>query len=127
MMGSMSEIVVKAVSITVTIIVEISMLRVVMSISVLSVESRVELAMMAESVISKSMFNSMLFVSVFLMLNTMWISFKAMSILKTVWMVLLMAIWMVTIETMSIRAIVVVHRCMMWGIMVSHMGSKCIL
>jgi hypothetical protein len=127
MMGSMSEIVVKAVSITVTIIVEISMLRVVMSISVLSVESRVELAMMAESVISKSMFNSMLFVSVFLMLNTMWISFKAMSILKTVWMVLLMAIWMVTIETMSIRAIVVVHRCMMWGIMVSHMGSQCVL
>jgi hypothetical protein len=123
MMGSMSEIVVKAVSITVTIIVEISMVRVVMSISVLSVESRVELAMMAESVISKSMFNSMLFVSVFLMLNTMWISFKAMSILKTVWMVLLMAIWMVTIETMSIRAIVMVHRCMMWGIMVSHMGS----
>jgi hypothetical protein len=126
-MGSMSEIVVKAVSITVTIIVEISMLRVVMSISVLSVESRVELAMMAESVISKSMFNSMLFLSVFLMLNTMWISFKAMSILKTVWMVLLMAIWMVTIETMSIRAIVVVHRCMMWGIMVSHMGSQCVL
>jgi hypothetical protein len=127
MMGSMSEIVVKAVSITVTINVGISMVRVVMSISVLSVESRVELAMMAESVISKSMFNSMLFVSVFLMLNTMWISFKAMSILKTVWMVLLMAIWMVTIETMSIRAIVVVHRCMMWGIMVSHMGSQCVL
>ena len=126
-MGGMSEIVVKAVSIPVTIIVEISLVRVVMSISVLSVESRMELAMMPESVISKSMINSMLFVSVILMLNTMWVSIKAMSILKAVWMVLLMTIWMVTIETMSIRAIVVVHRCMVWGIMVSHVGSQCVL
>ena len=123
----MSEIVVKAVSITVMIIMEISMVRIVMSISVLSMESRMELAMMAESVISKSMINSMLFVSVVFMVNAMWVSIKAMSILEAVWMMLLMAIWMVTIETMSIRAIVVVHRCMMWGIMVSHVGSQCVL
>ena len=96
-MGGMSKIVVKAVSITMMIIVEITMMRIVMSISVLSVESRMEIAMMTESVLSKSMIDSMLFMSVVVMINTVWVAIKAVSILEVVWVVLLMAKRMRTI------------------------------
>ena len=126
-MGGMSKIVVKAVSITMMIIVEIAMMRIVVTIPVLSMESWMELAMMAECMFSESMIDSMLFMSVVFMINTVWVSIKAMSILKAVRMMLLMTKLMVITETVSIRAIVVVHRCVVWGIMVSHVGSICIL
>ena len=102
-MGGMSEIMVKAVSISMMIIVEISMMRIVMPISVLSMESVMEISMMAEiamvaeSAVTKSMINSMLFMFVIFTVHAVWVSIKAMSILEVVWMVLLMAKRMRTI------------------------------
>ena len=147
-MGGMSEVVVKAVSISMMIIVEISMMRIVMPISVLSMESVMEISMMAEiamvaeSAVTKSMINSMLFMSVIFTVHAVWVSIKAMSILEVVWMVLLMSKRMRTIPIIcteipkivtislshTVRALlVVVHRCVVWGIVVSHVGSQCIL
>ena len=104
----------------------VTMVVIVVAITMLSVESMMEEIIMSKSMLSKAVVDAMLSVSPVVFADTMWVSIKAMSIVKAVRMVLLKTEWMVTFEPM--RGVVVVHRSMMlWSFMVARVGIKCVL
>ena len=104
----------------------VTMVVIVVAITMLSMESMMEEIIMSKSMLSKAMIDTML--SVFLMVfsDTMWVSVKAMSVVKAVRMVLFETEWMVTFESMW--GVVVVHWSMMlWSFMVARVSIKCVL
>ena len=102
------------------------MVVIVVAITMLSVESMMEEIIMSKSMLSKAVVDAMLSVSPVVFADTMWVSIKAMSIVKAVRMVLLKTEWIVTFEPMC--GVVVVHRSMMlWSFMVARVGIKCVL
>ena len=106
--------------------VTVTMVVIVVAITMLSVESMTEEFIMSKSMLSKAVIDAMLTVFPMVFSDTMWISIKAMAIVKAVRMVLLKAEWMMTF--VSMRGIVVVHRSMMlWGFMMARMGIKFVL
>ena len=106
--------------------VTVTMVVIVVAITMLSVESMMEEIIMSKSMLSKAVVDTMPSMSPVVFSNTMWVSIKAMSIVKAVRMVLLKTEWMVAFEPMW--GVVVVHRSMMlWSFMVARVGIKCVL
>ena len=104
----------------------VTMVVIVVAITMLSMESMMEEIIMSKSMLSKAVVDAMLSVSPVVFADTMWVSIKAMSIVKAVRMVLFETEWMVTFESMW--GVVVVHRSMMlWSFMVARVGIKCVL
>ena len=104
----------------------VTMMVVVVAITMLSVESMTEEFIMSKSMLSKAVIDAMLTVFPMVFSDTMWISIKAMAIVKAVRMVLLKAEWMVAFKSMW--SVVVVHRSMMrWSFMMARVGIKCVL
>ena len=104
----------------------ITIMVIVVAVTMLSVESMTEEFIMSKGMLSKAVIDAMLSVFPVIFSNTMWVSIKAMAIVKAVRMVLLKAKWMVAFKSMW--SVVVVRRSMMlWSFMMARVGIKRVL